>query len=257
MKHPMKRSSVVLAVWFALPIGGQVMTFTTDPILKFEVASIRPSDSGQGAISGINTRNGRVDARNVTVTRCIMGAYEVGPHEIVGGPNWIATDRYEIRAKAPQPINNDHVLMLMLRGLLADRFRLVLHHEKRLMRAFVLSMGKAPSKLERGDGGESRTNTSTNATAVMLDARNTSMDEFARILARKMDRPVVNETSLEGVFNLKLRWTPERTGAADAAASDEPSIFTAIIEQLGLSLHAEKTTVDMLVVDQLERPSDN
>jgi uncharacterized protein (TIGR03435 family) len=86
------------------------------------------------------------------------------------------------------------------------------------------------------------------------------MERFAEILSRQMDLPVVNHTGLEGAFNLKLRWTPESARlakAADSAVPDGPSIFTAIQEQLGLRLHAQKVPVEVLVIDHAEKPSVN
>src|SRR5215203_4357917 len=94
---------------------------------QFEVASVKPSSADPNSTSGINTGHGRIDAHNVTLQRCIMGAYGVGPHQISGGPHWLESDRFEILAKADQPVNGDAVLMVMLQGLLAERFKLVFH----------------------------------------------------------------------------------------------------------------------------------
>ena len=226
-------------------------------IPKFEVATVKPSPDDSAASSGIHTGHGRLHAVNVTLKRCIMGAYAVGPNQILGGPDWATSDRFEILAKAEQPIDDDDVFMLMLRDLLADRFQLKLSRETRILRAYVLESGKNGAKLAKADGGESRTNTSSSAAGVTIDARNTTMDGFAWILSRKMDLPVVNHTGLEGVFNFKLQWTPEQLRAADAALADAPSIFTAIQEQLGLRLRAEKTAVQVLVIDSAAKPSEN
>ena len=87
------------------------------------------------------------------------------------------------------------------------------------------------------------------------------MDRFAEVLSRQMDLPVVNRTGLEGVFNLKLEWTPESAKqikpGVDGAAMEGPSIFTAIQQQLGLRLRAQKTPVEILVIDHAEKPSEN
>ena len=83
------------------------------------------------------------------------------------------------------------------------------------------------------------------------------MDLFAKALAREMDLPVVNHTDLEGVFNFKLHWTPDKAMPADGRATEGASIFTAIQEQLGLRLRAEKAPVEILVIDHVEKPSEN
>lgn len=228
--------------------------------VKFEVASIKPSNSSPNSSSGIKTGHGRLDANNVTLKRCIMGAYGVGPHQIFGGPDWLESDRFEISAKADQPINDDDVLMVMLQSLLAERFKLTLHREIRTIPALVLDVAKNGPKLEKAEAGEAGTNTSNSNTGSMIDAHNTGMDLFAKVLARQVDLPVVNHTGLEGVFNFKLQWIREIATSATppaGATPDGPSIFTAIQEQLGLRLHSEKAPVEILVIDHLERPSEN
>ena len=179
-----------------------------------------------------------------------MGAYGVGPHEISGGPDWLDSDRFEILAKADRPTDDDDVLMLMLQSLLADRFKLALHRETRTMRAFVLELGKNGPKMEKAPPGESGTNTSSSNSGVVIKAHNTGMDAFARILARSMDLPVVNHTGLDGVFNFMLQWAPD-------GSTDGPSISTALQEQLGLRLRSTKAPVEILVIDHLEKPSEN
>ena len=215
----------------------------------FEVASIKPTNADPGS-SGIKTGRGRLDANNVTLKRCIMGAYGVGPHQIAGGPDWLDSDRFEITAKADQPVNEDAVLMAMLQSLLAERFKLAFHRETRAMATFVLEVGKSGPKMEKAEAGESGTNTSSNNTGITINAHNASMDSFAKILARQMDLPVVNHTGIEGVFNLKLQWARD-------SAKEGPSIFTAIQEQLGLRLSSQKAPVEILVIDYAEKPSEN
>lgn len=216
---------------------------------QFEVASVKPSSGDPSSSSGIKTGHGRLDAYNVTLKRCIMGAYSVGPHQISGGPAWLESDRFEILAKADQPIDDDAALMIMLQGLLAERFKLSLHRETRTIPAFVLEVAKNGPKLEKADAGEAATNTSTGHGGISIDALHADLDSFARILARKMDLPVVNHTGLEGTFNFKLQWTPEGT--------DSVSIFTAIQEQLGLRLRSQKAPVEIIVIDHAEKPSEN
>jgi uncharacterized protein (TIGR03435 family) len=217
---------------------------------RFEVASIKPSNADRNSSSGISTGHGRLNARNVTLKRCIIGAYGVGPHQIFGGPDWLDSDRFEILAKAEQPIDDDAALMVILQSLLADRFKLVLHRETRTIPALVLEVGKNGPKLEKAAAGESETNAQTTETGISLTVRNTSMDSFAKILARSTDLPVVDHTGLQGIFNFKLQWTVK-------SADNGPSLFTAIQEQLGLRLRSLKTPVEIIVIDHAEKPSEN
>jgi uncharacterized protein (TIGR03435 family) len=215
---------------------------------RFEVAAIKPSNADPSS-SGMYTGHGRIHATNVTLKRCIQGAYGVGPNQVVGGPDWLESDRFEITAKAEEPVG-DSGLMVMLQTLMAERFKLTLHRESRPIQAYVLEAGKNGPKMDKGQGGDSSTNNGRGD----IVAKNASMDHLAEVLARQMDLPVVNHTGLEGVFNLRLQWTPDSARRGD---SDQPSIFTAIQEQLGLRLRAEKTPVEVIVIDHAERPTEN
>jgi uncharacterized protein (TIGR03435 family) len=225
---------------------------------EFDVSTVKPTDTTKaGTTDGIATYGGVVDGRNVTVQRCIMGAYSVGPHQVVGGPDWVYTDRFDIMGKADQPINDDGILCQMLQRLLAARFKLVLHRASKVLPANVLEVDKNGSKLEKAEGGDSDTNTSTGtAGRVTIEAKNTNMDLFAQVLARKMDLPVVNQTGLSGIFNFKLHWTPDTLSLSQQTA-DDVSIYAALQEQLGLRLRSAKVPVEVLVIDHVEKPSAN
>jgi uncharacterized protein (TIGR03435 family) len=222
---------------------------------QFEVASIKPSKSAADSASGIYTGHGRLDAHNVTLLRCIMGAYGVGPREVSGGPDWINSDRFDILAKADQPVNQDTVLMVMLQALLADRFKLAFHRETRTITALFLEVAKNGPTLEKAEPGESSTNTNGNNAGTTIEARKTDMDAFARVLARETGQPVLNRTALEGIFNFRLSWARDR--ATPVTGDDRPSLFTAMQEQLGLRLRSEKAPVEILVIDHAEKPSEN
>jgi uncharacterized protein (TIGR03435 family) len=216
---------------------------------RIEVVSVKASYADPSN-SGVTTGHGRIHAQNVTLRRCIMGAWSVGPNQIVGGPDWLNSDRFEIEARADQPVDDDATLSVLLRGILADRFKLALHHETRPIEAYVLEVAKNGPKMQSSSGGES-VDLSHNGG---IDSKNVTMQHFAEVLSRQMDLPVVNRTGLAGQFNLKLQWTPEY---ARQNADAGPTIYTAIQEQLGLRLRAEKTPIDVLVIDHIEKPSEN
>ena len=222
---------------------------------QFEVASIKPSQAAAESTSGIYSGHGRLDAQNVTLLRCIMGAYGVGPREVSGGPDWIHSDRFDILANADPPMNDDAALMVMLQALLADRFKLAFHRETRAIPALLLEVAKSGPKLEKAEAGESSTNTKGSNAGITIEATRTDMDTLARVLARQTSEPVLNRTALEGTFNFRLSWA--RDGATPVAGDDRPSLFTAIQEQLGLRLRSERAPVEILVIDYVERPSEN
>lgn len=229
---------------------------------QFAVATIKPHQGDSSYSSGLNTAHGMLNAENVTLKRCIVGSYGVGPHQVIGGPDWVDTEPFDIVAKAEQPINDDAILNLMIQGLLADRFRLALHRDTRTLSAYVLEIDKKGSKLTPAKGGGSSTNTNTGGGGrITITARNTDMGELAQVLARKMDLPVVDQTGLTGLFDFKLVWFPDDlpppmlNGAPDPNAP--PGLFTAIQEQLGLHLRPAKAPVEVLVIDHAEPPSAN
>jgi uncharacterized protein (TIGR03435 family) len=217
---------------------------------RFEVAAIKPSTQDSGS-SGMHTGNGRLNAENVTLRRCIQGAYAIGPNLIFGGPDWLDKDRFQIDAKTVDPTNGDREIMQAVRSLLAERFQLKLHRETRTLPAYVLEVAKGGPKLEKapeGAGGK------TDAGRNRIDAQATTMDHFAEVLSRHVDYPVVNRTGLEGKFNLKLEWTPESNRPEP---SPGPSLFTAVQEQLGLRIRPQKAPIEVIVIDRAEHPTGN
>ena len=220
---------------------------------QFEVDTVKlspPQPMGHTSIS-LSSGHGRVTMTNVTLKRAVMSAYVVGPNQVFGGPSWFDSINFDIAAKAAIPTDDDALLMRMLQALLADRFKLVVHHETRVIQAYALEVLKQGPKLEKSEAGEDSINVSRSA----MDATHITLDRFVEALSRELDHPVVNHTGLTGTFNLKLQWEPER--ADGAGGTDRPSIFTAVQEQLGLRLHAEKAPVDTIVIDHAEQPTDN
>jgi uncharacterized protein (TIGR03435 family) len=222
---------------------------------EFEVASVKPNKPQPGPLRvSTSVENGRLNFINVTLKNCIRQAFSLRPYQISGGPGWLADDRFDVIAKAAGPADKAQV-MRMLQTLLADRFKLKFHIETKEMPVYSLVVAKNGLKIkEANDDG--------NGTQIdgdpqhPLSARNISMAGFAGTLSRlqELDRPVIDATGLKGVFNLSLNYSPD-----DAAPSDNagPSIFTALTEQLGLKLEAGKGPVDILVIDHVEKPSDN
>jgi uncharacterized protein (TIGR03435 family) len=206
---------------------------------------------------------------NVTLKRCIQLAYRIQEYQVSGGPNWLDTARFNITAKAAdsdEKLPNDvhqKRMEAMLRTLLADRFQLEIHRETKVLPAYTLTVGKNGPKLKEAEPGEG---SSTSTGRGRLTAKRVSMADLAIRLSSLMDRPVVDMTGIQGTFDLALEWTPDDTQPAAKPGGNEevwiekssgPSIFTAIQEQLGMRLEAQKAPVKKIVIDRAERPSEN
>jgi uncharacterized protein (TIGR03435 family) len=225
----------------------------------FEVAAIKPSADLPGSVSGIFESKGRINAKNVTLKRCVRGAYNIPEPQIVGGPKWFDQDRFYIEANTTMPAG-DQDLMLMLQTLLADRFKLILHREQRPLAGYRLMVAKGGMKAQvsapdRGSVGHSQRG--------RIDAEACTMAQLALKLSEVLQMPVLDMTGLPERFDLKLEWTPEdmqlKPPSADqpGSATEGPSIFTALQEQLGLKLEAGKISTEVLVIDSAEKPSEN
>jgi uncharacterized protein (TIGR03435 family) len=240
---------------------------------EFEVASIRPSKPGTPSSFGLS------GGANVTLKTLIAFAYQLQEHRILGGPGWISSDRFDIEAKAPDPKTPPDQMKLMLQSLFADRFKLAVHHETKQSNVYALVVAKGGPKIKLSAdqtspdvNGPSPPGAGPNHGAIRLGAGSmignaVPLSRFANLLSQRLDRLVIDKTNLTGRFDLRLQWTPNvednplsPTGdplppaPGDASA---PSIFVAIQEQLGLKLEAAKGPVDFLVIDRVEKPSEN
>jgi uncharacterized protein (TIGR03435 family) len=228
----------------------------------FETASVKPGTAESGSSSGIFTRKGSIDARNVTLKRCIRGAYDTQESQIVGGPKWAGEDRYEIYARSAGPAE-DHELMAMLQSLLAERFKLAFHRETRDLPGYALVVGRGGLRAKRSEpGADSRTNLSRTD----LDAGSCRMHQLAQKLSEVIHLPVADLTGVEGEFDFHLKWTPEDMLAKAPSVGDKPagldvgaglSVYAAVQEQLGLRLEPRKIPTEVLVIDHAEKPSEN
>lgn len=222
----------------------------------FEVASVKVNHSGSTS-SHSDSDNNLFRFVNLTMKRLISRAYDVREDQIVG-PEWIGTERYDITAKAEGVPSNEQS-MQMMQTLLADRFKLALHRETRESRAYALVVAKGGLKISKvEDSGQH----STNSNRGSLKAEGITMRNLANTLSRIVGAGVVDETGVEGVFDLQVEWDPAATALSPDAPADSsatgPSLFTALQEKLGLKLDWRKTPVEFLVIDHVERvPTEN
>ena len=234
----------------------------------FEVASIKLNTSGSEAFAMSPPSHGSFTATNVTLMRLITTAYRLQNAQVIGGPSWLTSARYDVAAKGAENATAAEVLS-MLQPLLADRFKLVVRRETRELPIYALVIAKNGPRLGKPEDGTCaealkafRPCTNMAEFKNGLVASNLSMPMIAGALGRILgDRPVVDRTGLTGRFDINFMWTNGGRKATDAQeennleASDSP--FVALQEQAGLKLEATKDPVEVLVVDHVERPSEN
>jgi uncharacterized protein (TIGR03435 family) len=252
----------------APPPPPKLMAADADP--SFDVATIKPNDSGKPNMFGLKVQGRNFRAVNASLGDLIAFAFDVQAKQIVGGPDWINKDRYDI-AGVPDKEGTPNVnqLQSMMRKLLADRFKLTYHNEKRELSAYVLTVGKNGPKLKPtqlngplpglgmrpGPGG---------LTLMVINAKMTDFTGFMQMLV--LDRPVVDRTGLDGKFDFQCKFTPDDSQfnghppplpkqADDAEIA--PNLFEALQQQDGLKLAAEKTPVEVIAIDHVEKPSAN
>jgi uncharacterized protein (TIGR03435 family) len=179
--------------------------------------------------------------------------------QVHGGPAWLDTERYDIVAKAQSADADYGQIKEMMRSLLADRFKLVVHRETQDLHVYTLVIGKNGSKMqEAGDGKKSYVNWLGPGHVVFTEG---NMLGLINVLSGALGSPVVDKTGLTGLYNFKLEFTDprfQRQGNGSQSPVDSPpDIFGAVQDQLGLRLEAKKGPVDVLVVDHAERASAN
>jgi len=233
------------------------------PKLEFEVASIKPAKPGANA-GGIKPLPGGQTyvANNVPVKLMIRLMYHLTNSQVSGGPGWLDTDLYDVEAKADGPHTLDE-LHIMFQNLLVDRFKLQFHKETRTLPAYELAVDKAGTKLTENHSPDQWEIPIQPLGFGNVQATRCSMSYFSWFLAQVLNKPVVDQTGLPLFYDFKLEWTPElppgfvpRDGAS-LPPTNGPDIFTAVHEQLGLKLDSHKGPVEIMVIDHVEKPSEN
>lgn len=216
---------------------------------RFEVASIRPN--ANPGHNNIEPAPGRLTMSSVSLNTCLKYAYHVTSHQIAGPP-WIDTQTFDIVATALGATGQD--VRPLVQTLLADRFKLALHHETRELAGFALTVAKDGPKFRESEGdGEGNMNGGR-----ILIADRTNMAKFAELLSGPMRGPVVDQTGLKGRYDFKLDLTPFLKVGPEEASPDSVAVFRAAVGQLGLKLEPKKLPLDVLVIDHIEKiPTEN
>jgi bla regulator protein blaR1 len=271
-------------------VQAQPATVTTAS--KFEVASIRPCKPGVS--TGQDSSPGRlsygctplVDVNNIGLIQLAYVRFAGGhsnPFRVLtieGGPKWIHSEFFQIDAKAE---GHPSVAMMqgpMLQALLEDRFKLKIHRETRQGPVYELTPAKSVSKLKPFQEGScvpsappfpplppGQAYCHEVVSPGSVNAEGRGLTDLSGLLSLILDRPVLDKTGITGKFDIHLRFSPNELAARpqepppdtpDAAADPNgPTVFTAIQEQLGLRLVPAKGPIDVLVIDRVERPSEN
>ena len=216
----------------------------------FEAATVRASGPDSPAMSLQRQPGGRLVTSNTPLTFLIAWAFDLDDRRLVGMPKGADSARFDIVAKAPAENVAAGQTQLMMRALLADRFGMAVHTEKRNLNAYALVPGDRTLKVAVTNPPEAAdANPFSMTTPGILRGRHVTADMLAKALSSQLGEPVENLTRLTGSFDFTLQWRPDTPGAADD--STRASLFTAIQEQLGLRLEARRVPVDVIVIDRL------
>ena len=217
---------------------------------SFDIATIKLAVPNPEDGYGVQFGRGTVVLKNVTLRQAILYAYDLHDYQLSGGPKWTTSDTFQIVGKTDPSVSKIEAVRPMLQTLLKERFQLTLRKETKPLPAYALITAKGGPKLERAAPDAVHGWSSGSA---KLTARAASVQDFADLLASKLGRPVMDRTGIDGKFNFNLHFAP------DNAPPDtmEPSLFTALQEQLGLKLETTTAPGDTFVIERAEHPSDN
>ena len=268
-KFPLELKRVKPDEAWPIPTASAAKPMAADAPMNFEVATIKPTKPGtQG--KGITMRGPReVITINTSLNDIITFAYGIHVRQISGGPAWMESEYWDVVAKPEADgLPNRKQLEAMFQKLLADRFQLKFHREKKELSVYAITVAKTGSKLAQSEGDPNGLPGLGFGRLGNMFARNANMSDFAGLMqSAVLDRPVVDQTGLTGRFDFTLNWTPDEFQfrnfgvGAPPPPSDKPDappdLYTAIQQQLGLKIEAARAPVDVLMIEKVEKPSEN
>lgn len=237
--------TLTAAVFLAIALQAQ-------PRATFEAASIKPHPEPIN-VSRSNTSGTYATWTAETLLDLIVEAYNLKYYQVTGGPNWAASDHFDINARAADgPPLTQESLRPLVQSLLTDRFQLKVHRETKEISVYALMLAKSGSKLKDPDMNGREAYTMGNNTGLHIVQSHGTMQQLAEQLSNTAGRPVLDKTGLAGQYAWKLDFNPNNT-----SDSDIPSMSTALQDQLGLRLETQKAPIEILVIDSAEKPSAN
>jgi len=246
----------------------RAQTLPPPPKYKFEVASIRPGDPNSRQVRIMPGPQGGLRTENTTALELIRFAYDLRPFQVTGGPAWIRDEKYNItgtpdqaeelpgpgmsREKFESQFNRQRQ---RVQALLAERFGLVLRAETREMPAYAMTLAKGGHKLSESSDGAKPVNMRVGRG--VMNGAGTTVKMLTNSLSQVVGRTVIDETGLKGAYDFKLEWTPDGPEGGGPSGETGPSIFAAIQEQLGLKLESKRAPVPLLIIEKIDKPSEN
>jgi len=267
---PFNMAHVTEATAWEIPAFEPPKKMPADADPSFDVVTIKPSDpTKMGKNFGFRGRH--FTTFHTNVNDLIAFAYGLHAKQIVNAPPWLGTEMYDIDGVPDvEGRPNDKQSAIMMQKLLVDRFQLKFHHEKRELAVYTITIARGGPKLIKTTSAPNDDTAFWYRNLGQLTVKNMTIADFAEWMqASAMDRPVVDRTGLTDRYDFKLNWTPDESqfaqfrsgGMAPPPAKDDPNappgLYTAIQEQLGLKMDAVKASADVIVIDQVERPSAN
>jgi uncharacterized protein (TIGR03435 family) len=254
--------------WTIPPPQPQIPPMDANANPSFEVASIKPSNPDDQRKAFV-VRGRHFQIVNQPVAQILCFAYDVQAKQLIGLPAWAETDKYDIDAQPNLPgAPSSRQWKGMLQKLLVERFKVTFHRDKKELAVYVLSVAHGGPKLTKSDADPNGLPAMGFRQLGELTVHNATITDFVTSILQGvvLDRPVLNHTGIAGKYDFTLNWTPDNSqfsgmGAKVPPASDGasalPNLYTAIQEQLGLKLEATKAPADVLVIDHVEKPSEN
>ncbi len=246
----------------------------------FETVSVKPTDSGYHGSSMRDTA-GQATYTGMTAAMLIRMAYGIRDFQLIGGPAWINSTRYDVTARVPAGSHPDFPAdpmtatekqrdtfreqrTAMVRAMLADRFGLTIHRETRDLPVYILTVAKDGPKLKDNGGKVSDASLKPGMmrfnNGIFMGSQ-VDLGSLVQTLGMISDRSIVDKTALTGKYDMEMKWSPEQGFRAPSesggALPDGPSLFTAIREQLGLRLDSGKGPVEVVVIDSIQPPTEN
>lgn len=273
-------AGMTLVVILASGLWGQAAA----PPPTFEVATIKPAaPDARGSFIRFMP-GGSMQITNMPLRMVLSFAYDVRDFQVSGGPGWVGSERYDINAKsepstgaqtAPddprkmtdeQRKTNGEQIRQRLQALLAERFQLAIHRETKEAPIYALVVAKNGPKLQESQGGVGPS--LMGRARGQFEGKGALMEMLANVLSMQVGRPVVDKTGLTGKYDFKLEWTPDPgqgpgplgipgPDAPPPPDPNGPSLFAAVQEQLGLRLESTKGPIETIVIDRVEKPSEN
>jgi uncharacterized protein (TIGR03435 family) len=260
-------AATIAILWFGAAFAAQELPTGNASVLAFDVVSIKSLDGvARARLPGARQSQGRFARASATLSQLVQYAYDVQPLQVTGGPAWVSTRRFQIDARTEQTTTPDQ-MRAMVRQMLAERFALKVHTDVRERPIYRLVVARPDGKLgpsiyriddpECGGSNPKPCDLSTWSGGLMssgMGLQQLALALFNRSQTTGIDRPVIDHTGLAGMFGFTLMFSSFDTVPH---ASNYPSIFTALRDQLGLKLEPARGPVELLVIDSVEKPTPN